>query len=914
MLLYSEATQRLGDIMLNNLLLLSSSRVALAAFLHDLGKFAERARIDTDARIDALKSTYCPFNHETSRHTHIHAAYTALAFDLIARQLPDIIKGDMSPFDSTPVRDEEGKLQEASKNLDNIVNASAFHHLPNTFLQWVVATADRVASGFERDVFEAYNLAEDKTETGRNHYQARQLTLVEQVFNQEARSCAKLKYCYPLAPLSADAIFPRLKTEIEPNENNLAQAEYQKLWEAFKVALDEIPISHRSSLPLWLDHFDSAWLAFTHSIPAATSFQVRPDVSLYDHSKTTSALAVALWRYHHENRSDNEESIAKLKERRDFEEQKFLMIQGDFFGIQDFVFAQGSQTNQNAAKILRGRSFQVSLFSELAALKVLETLSLPATCQILNAAGKFLIVAPNTQQAIEALKTLRNELNDWFVEHTYGVAGIGLAWTSASCNDFLSHANKEESDFASLMRRLFEAQDRAKHQRMNLCSDTKTAPIVVNTTYPNGTCAWNERLPADSKFDENPCSKLSHDQIKIGQCITTKNRLLILNSIEGIHNSAGLLQLPVFGYHLLFSVSEEVSGQFSQFVKNGQLRRCWDFSIPVSLNETLFKGYARRFINGYVPKFDENDSFDPKKYSPIGQEMTYEEMRSPKTFGHLACEDRRMLELDQWTGLAALTILKGDVDNLGMIFQQGLKGPKQSLSLAKMASFSRQMNAFFAIYLPALCASDAKYKNIYTVFAGGDDFFLIGPWHTTQQFAGKMREDFARYVAHNSHIHFSAGMSTAKSGVPINTIAMMSEEALDSSKQYQQVNGSVKNAVTVFGQTLSWMDWDKVSQAQEEINRLSEQYQLSTGYVYRLLKLIDLSEKTQIIESSLWRSRFVYNTQRMLEMNKSIDKNQRLRVLSELATSIAEKGIAQLKGSYKIALFNYFYLKRGKEN
>lgn len=175
--------------------------------------------------------------------------------------------------------------------------------------------------------------------------------------------------------------------------------------------------------------------------------------------------------------------------------------------------------------------------------------------------------------------------------------------TSAACNDFLSHANKEESDFSSLMRRLFEAQDRAKHQRMNLCSDTNTAPIVVNATYPNGVCGWNERLPADTEFDTNPCSKLSHDQIKIGQSLTTKNRLLILNSMEGIHHSGGFLQLPVFGYHLLFSVSEEVSGQFSQFAKNGNLRRCWDFSLPVSLDETLFKGYARRFINGYVPKF-----------------------------------------------------------------------------------------------------------------------------------------------------------------------------------------------------------------------------------------------------------------------------------------------------------------------
>jgi CRISPR-associated protein Csm1 len=68
-------------------------------------------------------------------------------------------------------------------------------------------------------------------------------------------------------------------------------------------------------------------------------------------------------------------------------------VQGDFFGIQDFIFAEGGKTQKRAATLLRGRSFYVSLLSELAALKVLEALALPATSQVVNAAGKFLIVA-----------------------------------------------------------------------------------------------------------------------------------------------------------------------------------------------------------------------------------------------------------------------------------------------------------------------------------------------------------------------------------------------------------------------------------------------------------------------------------------------------------------------------------------
>jgi CRISPR-associated protein Csm1 len=71
----------------------AASRVALAAYLHDLGKFAERARIgeasDTDvdgvSRIEREKQLNCP--HYNGRYTHIHAAYTAIGFDLLEQHL-----------------------------------------------------------------------------------------------------------------------------------------------------------------------------------------------------------------------------------------------------------------------------------------------------------------------------------------------------------------------------------------------------------------------------------------------------------------------------------------------------------------------------------------------------------------------------------------------------------------------------------------------------------------------------------------------------------------------------------------------------------------------------------------------------------------------------------------------------------
>ena len=97
-------------------------------------------------------------------------------------------------------------------------------------------------------------------------------------------------------------------------------------------------------------------LSLTHAIPSATALGVKPEVSLYDHCKATAALATALWRWHHEA---DRETIADVKD--GWGEEKFLLIQGDFFGIQDFIFAEGGQTQKHAHKLLRGRSFTQSM-------------------------------------------------------------------------------------------------------------------------------------------------------------------------------------------------------------------------------------------------------------------------------------------------------------------------------------------------------------------------------------------------------------------------------------------------------------------------------------------------------------------------------------------------------------------------
>lgn len=195
--------------------------------------------------------------------------------------------------------------------------------------------------------------------------------------------------------------------------------------------------------------------------------------------------------------------------------------------------------------------------------------------------------------------------------------------------------------------------------------------------------------------------------------------------------------------------------------------------------------------------------------------------------------------------------VKGDVDNLGRIFQAGLAQP----TFARMVALSRQINAFFAVWLPAWCAT--HYPDTYTVFAGGDDFFLIGPWHATQRLTADMAAHFTRYVAGNPEpLLRRHGHEQARPAHP------HPRQPGRRSPRSRQGPGQERPR-QVPGQRVAWADWPKLAAAADELDGLDRDYRLSTGYRFcRMLRLVDLASAPHNPESPLWRSRFAYRTRR----------------------------------------------------
>lgn len=114
-------------------------KVALAGLLHDIGKFAQEGMSVDSEFINNHRQLYQPYYN--GQFTHEHVLYTAAFIDNIEKLLPR-------------------ELNKANWGLkDPFINLAAGHHKPQTEMQWMIATADRLSSGYDRANFEQYNQA-----------------------------------------------------------------------------------------------------------------------------------------------------------------------------------------------------------------------------------------------------------------------------------------------------------------------------------------------------------------------------------------------------------------------------------------------------------------------------------------------------------------------------------------------------------------------------------------------------------------------------------------------------------------------------------------------------------------------------------------------------------------------------------
>ncbi len=323
-------------------------RIALAALLHDIGKFAQRAG----------ESINRSWDDETRREFRYHHALHTWHF--IEKHVPAEFK--------------VGVL-------------AAYHHAPKNAEQRLIRLADQLSAG-ERDSGDtARDDGDRKAPPKQLHPIFAQIALNGQPHPEAGKHN---RFFLPLGELrlEEERIFP----QSEPMAEEAVWRTYAEMWEAFTTAAERLKTSVEAGemdLPAYVEAMQALMMRYTWSIPAAY-WETYADTSLYDHSRMTAALAVCLANF------DDAQIEAlnhdwQMNSGEMWDKQVALLVGGDISGVQNFIYTISSK---GAAKALRGRSFYLQLLTEAVLRFVLRELGLPTTNVIYSGGGHFFLLAP----------------------------------------------------------------------------------------------------------------------------------------------------------------------------------------------------------------------------------------------------------------------------------------------------------------------------------------------------------------------------------------------------------------------------------------------------------------------------------------------------------------------------------------
>lgn len=193
------------------------------------------------------------------------------------------------------------------------------------------------------------------------------------------------------------------------------------------------------------------------------------------------------------------------------------------------------------------------------------------------------------------------------------------------------------------------------------------------------------------------------------------------------------------------------------------------------------------------------------------------------------------------TGTNKIGILKLDVDNLGKLFRKA-KPDNEVKEYSKIFSTFFTETIYTALYntrsfrLLDSTPEESYRANIYPIFAGGDDCFIIGSWDAVLCFARDLHdlfcndEDIKSIKLGNQPMTFSAGIVLVDPTHPVVNFSELAEEAL------AQAKSTGKNRVSVLGLSFSWDDYKQILETSKLIADEMLTKNISRAYLDKIRK------------------------------------------------------------------------------
>ncbi len=804
---------------------------ALAGLLHDIGKVAQRARIDPWKAAEGTEECKQP----------VHATYS---LQMIQNYVP-------KPYCAAAL-------------------AGAYHHRPqfseaqDKSLSFLIDLADKLSAG-ERDEYEEND---SSSGDGKHSLPKQMFSLLRRIGSVNDGVGINSNQVYlPLKPLKLkeENIFP-----CEP----LTEQEQRTAYEEITQALVKVLQQSSDDQETYLENILSGLQQLTWCIPSSYYYNY-PDISLYDHARSTAALAVCLTDFNnqeirsfldvvercfHKNIKPEDEPL--------LETPVALLIGGDISGIQDFIY---TITSKKAAQMLRGRSFYLQLLTEAVLRFTLRELGLPYTNVIYTGGGHFFLLAPLSCN--EHIPKLQHDITNKLLKahdiHLY----LAIGYTKVPLSGF------RIGSFPIYWNEMHQRINLAKLQRYIELGEKGIHEALFQAQIYGGDQEKVCSVCGEEKAEVGPfedeegriCSMCSSFYEQIGKMLPkSKGVLLGLGETQETSLKCAFDVLKSFGMTVKFIKDfKEDKTELKKGLGDVSRAILWilddvendlikEFSIPTAI--------LSRYVVNQVPPLD----FDELEKKAVG--------------------------------IKRLGVLRMDVDDLGHLFNEGFiikdnNTEKSIATIARLSNLSFLISLFFEGWVKHICKEFSNH--IYAVYAGGDDLFLILPWDITPKLALKIRNDFKRYVAYNENIHLSSGVAFIGGKEAVYQAAEEAYEALSKAKNVEPNSDTFKgkNSITFLDQVWKWDEFESVHQKFELLrNLVQERKEDGLGgpksILQLLIKLAEMETERQKSDRGLlslknrvwgrWMWLGDYYLTRLAEISKNEIKDTIMKIYSAL--------------------------------
>ena len=783
-------------------------KIVLAALLHDIGKFWQRADEKMKDSSNLEKEWYEKYQwlvpgNKYDRPGYQHAFWT-FAFIIKHKEV----------FKKAGINENE---------IENFALLAANHHRPNNEIQGIISLGDKWASKNERK-FADYAKTQDEDIDhiywGRDAYKKIPLHSIFDLICREGTLREEEKSFYDFLKLKVEgdhiSIFPT-KRKIDPAISR--QEDYKKLWDEFEEEFSRLP-NKVNSFEQLLVSLMAILQKYTWCIPSSTMDM--PYANLYEHLKITAAMSIAIYDFYVNDNTgmtfENVPNYGKQLFLTDDARDVLLLVSVDMSGIQKFIY---NISGSGAAKSLKGRSYFLQLLMDSVLNYILENTGMFKTNIIYASGGMAYLILPNTDEIKEKLNQIRQVLEEKFFEafetRLYAAIGwtsfryqikykmdeigwdlklysddkdfegditLGNLWQQASLQSSKYKLKKFQSLLGKNFDRFFEPEKITGNEKM--CS--VTGVFLKPRQYEN---------ISDDGEEELLVSKDVYKQIQLGKALSKANTISEYSTAD---EPEKLKFINPANLNTTFSLNPE-----PEYIKEDM--------ILYKYNDTdLEREHGFKFLGG---------NKQPLKIEE-GKEVT-------KSFEEM-CEFINKKGEKEFTKLG---VLKMDVDDLGKIFIKGLDEKDKSFSAYATLSF--YLEAFFSGYINDIRNSDIFKDNVQIIYSGGDDVFAVGRWDKIIEFADEINDSFHKFTERED-ITLSAGIAIVGRKYPVAKAAELADEAEKASKKYNR-NGKEKNAITFFGETVSWDDeFPFVKEIKDQFMKFmdKEKPDISLGFLHKI--------------------------------------------------------------------------------